>query len=66
MKEGATEVGCKELQEPYLKCALVLVEYAQYIQNCLKQLHPDGELGEFIANPDLQYTDEFGSETKPK
>lgn len=31
MKEGATEVGCKELQEPYLKCALVLVEYAQYI-----------------------------------
>ena len=28
MKGGATEVGCKELQEPYLKCALVLIDYA--------------------------------------
>lgn len=34
------------------------------IQNCLKQLHPDGDLGEFIANPDLQYNDDFFEEKK--
>lgn len=27
VKGGATEVGCKDLQEPYLKCVLVCIIY---------------------------------------
>lgn len=46
----------RTLQEVYYGSFLCHISDGQA---CLTQLHPDGDLGEFIKNPDLQYTDNF-------
>lgn len=46
----------RALQEVYYGSSLLYISNGQ---ECLTQLHPDGDLGEFIKNPDLQYTDNF-------